>query len=140
MRNIVDLTESELMELGKHTQQALIKLMFAYDNNNRQDVTINRELFSFEYKEGSRRDWVQATIGIITQPVLFHEHNAHIHSWISTKIHYKLTEQMADCLLELIEVLEASKIPFKYGEQIIQIVEKKFTIIAEQLNNRKNIL
>lgn len=140
MKNIVNLTETELTELGKHTQQAIIKLMSAYDSNNREDVTINRELLTFEFADNGKRDWVQATIGIITEPVLFHEHNAHIHSWISTKIHYKMAEQMTDCLLEMIDVLEESKIPFDYGKQLIEIVEKKFTSIAEQLNNRKNIL
>lgn len=140
MKNITELTNEELIELGKHTQQSLIKLMSAYDKGNRRDAVINRELFSFEFKDGNKRDWVQATIGIITEPVLFHEHNAHIHSWISSKIHYKMAEQMNDCLLEMIDVLEESNIPFEYGQQLIQIVENKFTSIAEQLNNRKNIL
>jgi hypothetical protein len=140
MKNITQLSEQELIELGKHTQQAIIKLMSAYDEGSRKDVVINRELFSFEFTDNGKRDWVQATIGIITEPVLFHEHNAHIHSWISTKIHYKITEQITECLLEMIDVMEQGAIPFVYGEQLIKIVEKKFTSIAEQLNNRKQIL
>jgi hypothetical protein len=140
MKNIIDLTDDELAELGKHTQQALIKLMFAYDTNNKQDTTINRELFTFEFADKGKRDWIQATIGIITEPVLFHEDNAHIHSWISTKVHYKIAEQMNDCLLQMIDVLEESNIPYEYGKELIRIVENKFTSIAEQLNNRKEIL
>jgi len=114
--------------------------MSAYDKGSRKDAVINRELFSFEFTDDGRRDWIQATIGIITEPVLFHEHNAHIHSWISSKIHYKMAEQMNDCLLEMIDVMEKGCIPIEYGKQLIEIVENKFTSIAEQLNNRKNIL
>ena len=140
MKNILNLNDDELLQLGKHTQQAIIKLMSAYDKGERKDAVINRELFSFEFTDNGKRDWVQATIGIITEPVLFHEHDAHIHSWISTKIHYKMAEQMTECLLEMIDIMEEGNIPFVYGEQLIKIVENKFTSIAEQLNNRKNIL
>jgi len=140
MKNILNLNDDELLQLGKHTQQAIIKLMSAYDKGERKDAVINRELFSFEFTDNGKRDWVQATIGIITEPVLFHEHDAHIHSWISTKIHDKMAEQMTECLLEMIDIMEEGNIPFVYGEQLIKIVENKFTSIAEQLNNRKNIL
>lgn len=140
MKNILNLNDEELLQLGQHTQQAIIKLMSAYDKGSRKDAVINRELFSFEFTDDGRRDWIQATIGIITEPVLFHEHNAHIHSWISSKIHYKMAEQMNDCLLEMIDVMEKGCIPIEYGKQLIEIVENKFTSIAEQLNNRKNIL
>jgi hypothetical protein len=139
MRNITDLNRSELADLGKQTQQAIIKLMAKYDENDKKDVILNKELFSFEFTDNGKKEWVQAVIGVITEPVLFHEHNSVVSSWISTKMHLKMTEQMCNCFLEMIDVLEANVIKFETGQQLIKIVENNFVLLAEQLNNVKEI-
>ena len=139
MDNLTQLNDDQLLKLGKQTQEALTKLILQYDSNNRKDAVINKELFTFEYTDKGRRDWVQATIGVITDPLLFHEENSFIHSWISTKVHLKLTEQMCNCFLEMIDILEENKIEFTVGTQLINTVEKNFTLLAEQLNNVKEI-
>lgn len=139
MRNITDLNERELSELGKHLQDSIIKIVKSYDSNKKKDAIINKELFSFEYTDNGRREWLQAVVGIITDPVLFHEENSLIHSWISTRVHLKLTEQMCTCFLEMIDLLEANRINFEVGQQLIKVVENNFTLLAEQLNNVKEI-
>lgn len=138
-KNINDLSDAELIELGKHLQQSIIKLVNSYNSNKRKDQVINKELFSFEFTDNGKREWLQATIGIITDPVLFHEENSLIHSWISTKVHLKIAERSYTCLIELIDILEKNNISFNVGEQIIKVVENNFILLTEQLNNVKEI-
>jgi hypothetical protein len=139
MDNLTQLNDDQLIQLGRQTQDALTKLILQYDTNKRKDAIINKELFTFEYTDKGKREWVQATIGVITDPLLFHEENSFIHSWISTKVHLKLTEQMCNCFLQMIDILEENKIPFDVGTLLIKTVENNFTLLAEQLNNVKEI-
>ena len=139
MKNIADLNNADLQELGKHTQNTIIKLIDSFEKNKRKDHIINKELFTFEYTDKGKREWLQAVVSVITDATLFHEENAVVHSWISTKFHIKLTEQMCQTFLDMIDILETNAVPFEVGTQLIKTVENNFILLAEQLNNVKEI-
>ena len=139
MRNINELNDIEINQLGKHTQQTIVKLVQQYNENSKSDSIINRELITFEYEENKKKEWLQIAIGLITDPLMFHEESSYIRSWISSEMNKQIVEEMYQCLIELINTLEEKEVPFAIGNELISIVEKRFTSIAKSLNNVKNI-
>lgn len=139
MRNINELNDIEINQLGKHTQQSIVKLVQQYNEHDKSDSIINRELITFEYEENKKKEWLQVAIALITDPIMFHEESCYVRSWISTEMNKQIVEEMYQCLIELINTLEENEVPFAIGKQLISTVEKKFTSIAKSLNNVKKI-
>lgn len=139
MRNINELNDIEINQLGKHTQQSIVKLVQQYNEHDKSDSIINRELITFEYEENKKKEWLQVAIALITDPLMFHEESCYVRSWISTEMNKQIVDEMYQCLIELINTLEENEVPFAIGKQLISTVEKKFTSIAKSLNNVKKI-
>jgi hypothetical protein len=119
--------------------ESIVKLVEQYNENSKSDSIINRELITFEYEEHKKKEWLQVAIALITDPLMFHEESSYIRSWISTEMNKKIVDEMYQCLIELINKLEEKEVPFAIGNELISIVEKRFTSIAQSLNNVKKI-
>lgn len=122
MQKIAELTDNELLNLGKITANAMIDLLIAHKNYNYNNECINIRISECDL-EGEKNSWIQFQLRMQSNPLLFTKGEMEI-GYIPKHKEREINLEVFDASMQILDLCEVNGIPVEIANVIINQLEK----------------
>jgi hypothetical protein len=122
MQKIAELTDKELLNLGKITANSMIDLMIAHKNHNYKNESINIRISECDL-ESEKNSWIQFQLRMQSNPLLFIKEEIEI-GYIPKYKEREINLDVFESSLKILDLCEVNDIPVEIANVIINQFEK----------------